>query len=987
MRRVKVKFSPLHSSLVNLPLSVYGPLVAAGVRPQSVAVHLSNAKKGDQSRVAYLGWTGLASASSSARWTSKQSDDGIDTIEIDPQLCTSLGFSEGDILELGLIHDLPVAKSVTTEPVSTDDWEILELHAQFVEDNLLSQVRVAAVDQIMHVWVLGKTLIHFRVSSLDHSGPCLLSTSTELIIAPKPRKRPQVVKDPIPGANEMSSIVARVLRYSLLPKFSDEVDMSSTLLVSTSVMRRMNIKNGDEVYIQRVSVPIEKLVKEIKYLQQSSKVVPPKDIAMTHLKDEQSKITSQPMIPGEREDQPFVVKESDQLPANHVTLLPHHGISDWDLIRLSPRRATNGDVKPSNDPRPVPGPSPLHLPATMRKRALAGVDHLIGDCMKYIKETFMAQNFATQISIASPQILLCGAKGCGKTSISAAVALRLEEDATLRLCPLYVDLARFTDESLAGIRSLFSLITRLSMWHKPTLLILDNLHQFVGIETEHTESFKTTQIAQLFINFLQELSKHSVAVILTAESSSSLHKVITNGYSFSKTVAIKSPNKDARAEILNFVVNSTTTNLTIETENVNWAAIATMTEGYSAQDLKDLTNKALHQAIIRQSNNSTDLMNLTVQDFESAQANYTPLSVRDLKLQKSEVEWADIGGLHETRRVLRETLEWPTKYAAIFAKCPLRLRSGLLLYGYPGCGKTLLASAVSKECGLNFISVKGPELLNKYIGASEKSVRELFERASAAKPCVLFFDEFDSIAPRRGHDSTGVTDRVVNQMLTQMDGAEGLDGVYVLAATSRPDLIDPALLRPGRLDKSLLCHMPTLEERREILSTVSRKMHIYPDIDFAKIAATTEGFSGADLQALIYNAHLESVHTLFDEKSGGANEAQPQEKVIQFVVLSNDQNKPITRAESAAASSRLSTIMRRTTSKDKPRAKVESAKKPVITTKHIEKALSSTRPSISDVEKLRLDRIYQEFSSDRSQALPQPPEANTRAIGNRASLM
>lgn len=197
-------------------------------------------------------------------------------------------------------------------------------------------------------------------------------------------------------------------------------------------------------------------------------------------------------------------------------------------------------------------------------------------------------------------------------------------------------------------------------------------------------------------------------------------------------------------------------------------------------------------------------------------------------------------GLHEARRILRETLEWPTKYAQIFANCPLRLRSGILLYGYPGCGKTLLASAVAKECGLNFISVKGPEILNKYIGASEKSVRDLFERASAAKPCVLFFDEFDSIAPKRyvvlyldiilfsrvssrdqadrcrGHDSTGVTDRVVNQMLTEMDGAQGLDGVYVLAATSRPDLIDPALLRPGRLDKAVFCDMPDLTDRLEV---------------------------------------------------------------------------------------------------------------------------------------------------------------------------
>lgn len=136
-------------------------------------------------------------------------------------------------------------------------------------------------------------------------------------------------------------------------------------------------------------------------------------------------------------------------------------------------------------------------------------------------------------------------------------------------------------------------------------------------------------------------------------------------------------------------------------------------------------------------------------DFVAAQEAFTPISLRGISLQKSDVRWADIGGLHDARQILRETLEWPTKYARIFAKCPLRLRSGLLLYGYPGCGKTLLASAVARETGLNFISVKGPEILNKYIGASEQSVRDLFERASAAKPCVLFFDEFDSIAPKR----------------------------------------------------------------------------------------------------------------------------------------------------------------------------------------------------------------------------------------------
>ncbi|KIO34777.1 hypothetical protein M407DRAFT_64085, partial [Tulasnella calospora MUT 4182] len=232
-----------------------------------------------------------------------------------------------------------------------------------------------------------------------------------------------------------------------------------------------------------------------------------------------------------------------------------------------------------------------------------------------------------------------------------------------------------------------------------------------------------------------------------------------------------------------------------------------------------------------------------------------------------------------------------------------------LLYGFPGCGKTLLASAVAKECGLNFISVKGPELLNKYIGASEKSVRDIFERATAAKPCVLFFDEFDSIAPKRGHDSTGVTDRVVNQMLTQMDGAEGLEGVYVLAATSRPDLIDPALLRPGRLDKSLLCNMPDEEERLEILQALSQKISISDSVSLRALAEETEGYSGADLQAIMYNAHLEVVHEAVaaDTHKDEATQANGvQNQLVDFTTFGGSSNSVVTaRADRAAMERRV----------------------------------------------------------------------------------
>jgi len=283
--------------------------------------------------------------------------------------------------------------------------------------------------------------------------------------------------------------------------------------------------------------------------------------------------------------------------------------------------------------------------------------------------------------------------------------------------------------------------------------------------------------------------------------------------------------------------------------------------------------------------------------------------------------------------------------------------------------------------------VKGPEILNKYIGASEKSVRELFERASSAKPCVLFFDEFDSIAPKRGHDSTGVTDRVVNQMLTQMDGAEGLEGVYVLAATSRPDLIDSALLRPGRLDKSLLCDIPDLEEREDILKAVARKMSVSPEVDFHEVAEKTDGFSGADLQALLYNAHLDVIHSsIAEEPSASSTSNQLDEVPLEYITFGGpEENAVLSKAEEMALQRRLRQILLNSSNK-KVGTKQEKAvsQKKEIHHSHILKALVSTRPSVSLEEKQRLSRIYREFVSDRSGSLPQPPE--NKGVGIRATL-
>jgi peroxin-1 len=415
---------------------------------------------------------------------------------------------------------------------------------------------------------------------------------------------------------------------------------------------------------------------------------------------------------------------------------------------------------------------------------------------------------------------------------------------------------------------------------------------------------------------------------------------------------------------------------------------------------------------------------LTAADFAAALKGFTPASLRGVTLQASTTTFSAIGGLTQTRKTLLETLQYPTTYAPLFAKCPLRLRSGLLLYGYPGCGKTLLASAVAGECGLNFISVKGPEILNKYIGASEKSVRDLFERAEAAKPCVLFFDEFDSIAPKRGHDSTGVTDRVVNMLLTMMDGAEGLSGVYVLAATSRPDLIDPALLRPGRLDKSLICDMPDEEDRLDILRAVSEKLKLDEHVmrsdgasTLREVAQRTQGYSGADLQAVIYNAHLEAIHDILGpnelttaEPDNNDADRQRKTKYQDFTYFrmgetdQGNQQLSAIAAERANIATKLAAMqLARRKAKEERRASqnrpsssagqngpvngtdVTESAEPVIRWHHLVKSLETTRASLSAQEHRRLSNIYREFTVGRNGEMSDGQGSNE--IGGRTSLM
>ncbi|KAF9047391.1 P-loop containing nucleoside triphosphate hydrolase protein [Panaeolus papilionaceus] len=1015
-KRARIHFVSLRSSLVNLPISIYGPLVERSVRPQHLAIHLtlvgaSSKAPNNGPLEVYLGWTGMASASSLAHFNAGQSqeDGGFETIEMDPQYAQGLGLAMGDIVEIGLLHDLPHAKMISTEPLTSDDWEIIEIHASHVESTLLSQVRVAKVGQEIDVWVLGRTRVRLRVTSVDppaKNNALLLTTNTEVSIAPKLHKAKK--------AKDASQPVAKQLNGSGKLSAKEERETSSTSTTTTTQMLRIlptrlfpswgySSYDGTELLAGVSARTLAGLMETEHYLLDLTKprfypghfhrLSPPLDPSPSINPAPAPETTTRVLNPGSSKEstepasgQPsadeIYVGLFHDVPHNHIVFsaLPE-GVEDWDLVLAE---------------------------------FLAGVDDILDRCTRFCINEFTLHSQTKSVQGLSG-LLVTGRSGAGKTSIVRTVSKTLQADTRTLTYVQYIDASKFAEQPVLSVKAQFNYWFDKCSWHKPSLLVIDNLDKLLCAEVEHANSFRSRHLTELFIRIFSSnartMARNSRGVMLmaTAESTKSLHSLVTSSHIFKEVVHVTPPNKAARQEILSRLVEIRLQNAIDITqksdEPLNFTELALCTEGYSATDLKDLVARAFHQLAVRATANSIP-MELTHADFAAAQVDFTPLSLRDVKLEKSDVAWSDIGGLYETRRVLRETLEWPTKYGPIFKQSPLRLRSGLLLYGYPGCGKTLLASAVAKECGLNFISVKGPEILNKYIGASEKSVRDLFERASAAKPCVLFFDEFDSIAPKRGHDSTGVTDRVVNQMLTQMDGAEGLDGVYVLAATSRPDLIDSALLRPGRLDKSLLCNVPDFEERKDILKAVSKKIRLAASVDLDYVASKTDGFSGADLQALLYNAHLDAIHAsiagvTLESKTSEIDQSSP----VRYTIIGasgsrkgkgkeGDTGKTVmSRAEEMALERRLRQVMHNSTAQRSvvsPEGKTKDDSKPAekshteVTQEFILNALKTTRPSISHEERLRLDRVYEEFVGRRSGGMPVPPDAG--GVGHRVTL-
>jgi len=492
-----------------------------------------------------------------------------------------------------------------------------------------------------------------------------------------------------------------------------------------------------------------------------------------------------------------------------------------------------------------------------------------------------------KLGVEAPKgVLLFGVPGTGKTLLAKAVAN--ESNAHFISISGPEIMSKFYGESEARLREIF----KEAREKAPTIVFIDEIDSIAPKREEVTGEVERRVVSQL-LSLMDGLEgRGKVIVIAATNRPNALDPALRRPGRFDREIEIRIPDKKGRHEIL--LIH--TRNMPL-TEDVNLEKISAISHGYVGADLEYLCKEAAMKCLRRllpeinladEKIPTETLEKLVVngEDYQFAFREVTPAGMREVYIEKPDIKWDEVGGLENVKRELQEAVEWPMKYPALYSKLGHRMPRGILLYGPSGTGKTLLAKAVATESEANFISVKGPELLSKWVGESERGIREMFRRARQASPCVIFFDEIDSIAPIRGMGEGAVTEKVVSQLLTELDGIESLHGVVVIAATNRADMIDRALIRPGRFDKIVLVPMPEKEGRIKILEISSRGIPIdkemriegvkNPDyVDLEKIAESTDGMSGADVAAIANTAASLVIHE-FLQKYPDPKEAEKQ---------------------------------------------------------------------------------------------------------------
>jgi len=461
-----------------------------------------------------------------------------------------------------------------------------------------------------------------------------------------------------------------------------------------------------------------------------------------------------------------------------------------------------------------------------------------------------------RLGIAPPKgVLMHGPPGTGKTLLAKAVAN--ESDAHFIAINGPEIMSKYVGGSEERLRELFEEAEE----NAPSIIFIDEIDAIAPKREEVSGEVERRTVAQLLTLMDGLKSRGQVVVIGATNRPDALDTAIRRGGRFDREIEIGVPDKDGRGEVLQIH----TRGMPLD-DKVDLEEMADITHGFVGADLESLCKEAAMRVLRRVlpdikgdeeiSKETLKKMIVTKSDFKEALKEVQPSALREVLVQVPDIKWDDIGGLQSAKQELQEAVEWPLKYPESFEKFGVRPPRGVLIYGPPGTGKTLLAKAVANESDANFIAVKGPELLSKWVGESEKGVREVFRKARQTAPTVIFFDEIDSIASTRGGSNTdsGVTQRVVNQLLTEIDGLEELQDVAVIAATNRVDILDPALTRPGRFDRHVKVDDPDEEARVAIFEVHTKEMPLSEDVDIEVLAKRTEGFVGADIEAICREA-------------------------------------------------------------------------------------------------------------------------------------
>jgi len=491
---------------------------------------------------------------------------------------------------------------------------------------------------------------------------------------------------------------------------------------------------------------------------------------------------------------------------------------------------------------------------------IGGLDEEVKKIREMVEVPLRNPEIFESLGIEPPKgVLMHGPPGTGKTLLAKAVANETNANFILVNGPEMV--SKFYGESEKRIRNLFEDAQK----NAPTIIFFDEIDAVAPKREETYGEVERRMVSQLLSMMDGLASRGKVIVIGATNRPNSLDPALRRPGRFDREISIGVPNKEGRLKILKIH----TRNMPLS-KDVNLDEIASVTHGFVGADLEALSKEAA-MSVLRKimpdlmlgkdekkiPQETLNKLKVNHNDFMHALRIVRPSALREVLIEAPDVKWSDVGGLEELKAQLKEAIEWPLKNPESFQRLGIKPPRGILMYGPPGTGKTLLAKAVANESESNFILVKGPELLSKWVGESEKGVRKIFEKARQTAPTIIFFDEIDALASRRGHDtSSQVTERVVNSLLSEIDGLEELQDVVVLAATNRPDLIDPALLRPGRFDRIIATTIPDKETIKQILKIHTKNIPLSKDIDLDTFAEKLNGFNGADIQAFCKEAAI-----------------------------------------------------------------------------------------------------------------------------------